>query len=227
MSGEQTHTRPEHVPEKYFNATTGEIDTKGMMTELSYYQKQAAPPADPVNPTAPPAPQGVTLEQAQEAASAELQRDGKLSERSYQDLAALGYDRSTVDTQIAGMNALQQQNVAKLHGYAGDEATFNKTTEWMNQGGATADEVAEFNRVINDPNASDFVKQATVQAMTSRAAQVTSNPPALRLTGDPAPPAPKGFGSDAEIVAAMSDPRYASDAAYRAQVEQTMAATTA
>jgi hypothetical protein len=124
--------RPDWVPEKFFK--DGIIDYKGIATSYGELEKSKSKTVDPKagEPT-PKAESKVEdkpisvsvpgIEQARvDAYSAEIMKDGKLSDASYAELAGKGYGKATVDVYLAGLTrdaavsqAVTDSQVAATH----------------------------------------------------------------------------------------------------------------
>lgn len=226
--------RPEHVPEKFWNAETGVIDTAAWAQsykELEQKQSQGKP-AEAAVETPKPA-EGTPEEQAAAAAleskglkmdtfSAEFAENGTLSETSYAALEAAGIPKPMVDAYIAGQVALGEQRNAEGYEAAGGKDEFQKMTEWAKTG-LTAGEIAAFNTAVT--GTTEQMKLA-VAGLRARFEAVNGREPGL-LGGKPSSSGVPGYASRAEMTTDMKDPRYGKDPAFRAKVEAKLAATTA
>lgn len=152
----------------------------------------------------------------------EYGEDG-LSEESYEELAKAGYSKSFVDSYIRGQEALVEQYVQSVMEYAGGESQFQ----------------AIYNHLeVSNPDAAESLISAlenrdlaTVKAIVNLAgesrAKTFGKPAARSISKRAVPAAPvrtkqSGFESQAEMIAAMSDPRYRHDSKFRAEVERKM-----
>lgn len=150
----------------------------------------------------------------------EYMSDG-ISEKSYKELEAVGYSRAFIDSYIRGQEALVDSYVAGIKAYAGGQEQFDSLYSHLEN---TNPEAAE--SLINAMESRDL---ATVKAIINLAGASRSKTYGVKPTrtvtsrATPAKPqAPKveGFADRSEMVKAMSDPRYRTDAKYRAAVEQ-------
>lgn len=151
------------------------------------------------------------------------QQTGTLEDGDYEQLAEAGFNRDMVDAYLAGLQykatqdtALSVKEVASIKESLGGEAEYNKMIEWA-AANLSADEVEGFNQIINtQPMAA--VKMA-VTGLHARYSAVEGREP--KLIGGRAP---KGstdkFESTAQLVEAMSDPRYSKDPAYQRKVQE-------
>lgn len=150
----------------------------------------------------------------------EYMSDG-ISEKSYAELEAVGYSRSFIDSYIRGQEALVDSYVSSVKAFAGGAEKFDALYSHLEN---TNPEAAE--SLMNALEARDLgtVKAIINLAGASRSKQYGVKPTrTVTNRATPAKPqAPKreGFANRAEMVKAMSDPRYRHDAAYRRSVEQ-------
>lgn len=152
----------------------------------------------------------------------EISKSGKLSAASYEALSKVGYSKTFVDAFIAGQEAVAQKFVNAIHGFAGGAENYTKLTTFI---GANHPELADaFNAAIERSDVT------TIKAILSTGKELhkkTFGKAPARNVANMAKPAAvaetkpevKGFESRAEMVKAMSDPRYAKDAKYRREVE--------
>jgi hypothetical protein len=151
------------------------------------------------------------------------QQSGTLESGDYEQLAEAGFDRSMVDAYLSGLQykasqdtALTTKEVTSIKASLGGEAEYTKMIEWA---GSTLspDEVEGFNQIINTQPMS-AVKMA-ISGLHARYTAAEGREP--KLIGGRAP---KGntdkFESTAQLVAAMSDPKYSSDPAYQRKVQE-------
>jgi hypothetical protein len=217
--------KPEGVPDKFWNAATGAVDFTnwGKSTaelEAKFTQAQqvpaVVPPATPVVPAAgvvppvvpPAAPVGVNMAEI----TTEFATTGALSEASYAKLAAGGIDKPTVDLYIQGQMALREKSDAVGYETAGGKEAFAQMANWavVNM---TVPERNAFNAAL--AGGQESMKLA-VSGLKSRYEAANGKAPVL-VGGEPAVTA-AGFQSRAEMTAAMKDPRYSKDPAYRRSV---------
>lgn len=214
--------RPAWLPEKFKSAE----DLAKAYAELEKKQSQPAP-----KPQEKPA--GQTTEQLVESAQKagvdlkalgdEFAKNGKLSDTSYKALADKGFTKESVDSYIAGQQALATQTRTELVESVGGEETFGKMIEWAKAALSPEDQVA-YNSAVESGNKA-LAKMALEGLHARYTAAVGSEPELINGEAAAASSGVKGYESQAQIIAAMSDPRYATDDAYRRSVEQRMAKT--
>lgn len=161
------------------------------------------------------------------AIKAEYASKGELSEASYAKLAEAGYTKRFVDSFVRGQEALAEQYAAGVVRYAGDAEQFNRILSHLEANDKSTKEALESAIIRKD--------LATAKAILNLAGRNLGKTrgvaPQRTLTtqGKPAVSAPKvqteGFSSKADMVKAMSDPRYLRDAKYTMEVRAKVAAS--
>jgi len=151
----------------------------------------------------------------------EFQEAGKFSDDSYAKLAALGIPKTMVDQYAAGVVAAQNAQRAEIYSVAGGEQNFAQIVQWAQTGLSDAEKTA-YNDAVKSGNVA-AVKLA-VSGMAAKYQQNYGRDPKL-VSGRASAPGPEAFTTWAQVTKAMSDPRYDSDPAYRAEVENRIAAS--
>lgn len=157
-----------------------------------------------------------TIERIQD----EYANDG-ISEKSYQELAEVGYTRTFIDSYIRGQEALVDAYVSGIKEYAGGAEQFDAIYNHLktsNPEAATSLENALESRDIGTIKA--IINLAGASRAKTFGRQPTRSVTARAIPAKPAAPKQEGFSNRAEMVKAMSDSRYRLDAAYRAEVER-------
>ena len=153
--------------------------------------------------------------------SEEFAEKGELGEDSYRKLEEYGFPRELVDNYIQGMAAYSQQQSSQMMAAVGGEETYNQMTEWASKNLSEA-EINAYNSIMDsgDPSQIDIA----VRGMHARFSANDTEPSLLQ--GETTNVS-NGFRSTAEVVAAINDPRYSKDAAYRADVQRKIQASKA
>jgi hypothetical protein len=154
-----------------------------------------------------------------DALATEFETVGTLSEESYKALQEkAGLSREYVDAYIAGQAALAREAQQRVFDIAGGEEQYTVMTQWA-LANLTPAEIAAYNQGVEGT-----AEQAALAAagLKSKYIAAQGSEPKL-ITGSSAAQVNTGFASRAEMTAAMNDPRYAKDAAYRKAVEQKIA----
>lgn len=111
---------------------------------------------------------------------------------------------------------LTEAQANQLFEMVGGEKAYKSMLQWAGQNLSEA-EVEMYDKVMESGNASSIY--FAVQALTAKYSDATGSDGNL-LTGKGAANQAQGFRSQQELVAAMSDPRYDRDPAYRQEVMQ-------
>lgn len=166
-------------------------------------------------------PEGSEVQQAVENAGvdfASLQNEyneqGGLSEDAYTKLADAGFPQDLVDSWIQGQEALSNNYQSSVHDLVGGKESYGEMITWASEN-LSQSEIAAYDRAV-DSGDIDMVKLA-VQGLQSKYQAVEGSDPAL-LSGQSAPSTGGTYSSWSEVTAAMRDPRYTSDPAYRQSV---------
>jgi hypothetical protein len=244
--------RPADVPEKFWDAAKGEVNTKALLASYTEAEKKLSaapaakaaetpvePPKDPKAPEGEPPegdPAAAAAKAAEDAAKAagadtskvdfaaltqEFATAGALSDDSFAKLEAAGMSKDLVNQFIAGQVALQQATISEAHGLAGGADAYSNMVKWAGANLSPAEQAA-FDAAVTGDSAS------RKQAITALKAQYTAahgTDPKL-VTGEGTAQGAQAFQSRAEVTAAMRDPRYKADPAYRAEVERKLEAMT-
>jgi len=142
---------------------------------------------------------------------------GELSEDSFTKLETMGFPKELVQQYISGFQATQAQEAQAIYADTGGQEGYKAMTEWASQN-LPAHEIAAYDSMVTGGD----VNAAKMAAKGLYAQYVAANgqPPKL-IAGTPSRrDATAPFRSSAEVVAAMSDPRYKNDAAFRKDVEE-------
>lgn len=171
---------------------------------------------------------GEELQQQQEGLLAGKYTDAAQLEQAYLELQQkLGEreeaeeepEQETVETEgetkeVKETVGLSQEDVNALRDLAGGKEQYNAMTKWASKN-LSQDQIELYDSVIDagDPAACFFA----VQSLMNQYSEAFGNDGEL-LTGNEPANTSNTFRSQAELVAAMSDPRYDNDPAYREDV---------
>lgn len=144
-----------------------------------------------------------------------INANGDLDEADYEALAKQGVSKEMVQQYVAGQQAVAEKLVADLHAQVGGKEKFDGLIEWAAEN-LSKDEIEAFNTTVD--TASPAAVKLALSGLQSRQVSAMGSTPNLvggkRGTGESA----DVFRSRSEMTAAMADPRYGSDPAYRADV---------
>ena len=251
-SSDGTPTKPEGLPDKFWDAEKGEVrvddltksysELEGKFRAGEHKKDEAGKPDDlKIEPVDDPAALAVSAAGLDmDALAAEYTENGnalkpesmaKLAETDFvkQTAEAMGTDPSElVQSYLAGQKALADSYSADLKAAAGGEESYGNMVQWAANGGLDAASIEAFNRAIdgNDP----AVAKLAIEGLHAKyQATNPSKDPSTTVKGGSIPAQGMGFRDVTEMYAAQRDPRYgktnAEGIAYMKEFEQRMAAT--
>lgn len=148
----------------------------------------------------------------------EYNENGQLSDDAYAALDEAGFPRSVVDTWIQGQDALASQVTGEMYNIVGGQEDYNNMVSWAADT-LPESEIDAFNATMTSQNP-DMIRLA-IQGLNARYRSEAE--PSLLQGGTGTVSSGGRFESNAELTAAMSDPRYSKDPAYRQQVADKLA----
>lgn len=154
-----------------------------------------------------------------DALSEEFISTGALSEGSYKTLAEKGFDRDLVDSYIEGQTAKADLFRAEVLLEVGGEKSYTDMVTWAAQNLSKA-EIEAYDAQVDSGNLT--AAKMAIAGLKARFEKANGEEPSL-LNGDTGGSSSETFRSTAELTAAMRDPRYKKDAAYRQDVERKLA----
>ncbi len=226
----QVPTRPDGVPEKFWDAEKGEINTDALIkaqadgeAEINRLRsgKQDEPAGDD---NAEGGEKNLSGEQTNVVsdASAEWAEKGELSDETYQKLEGVGLGRDMVDEYIRGQQAIVGQLTSAAYGeFDGTKETYDAATQWAAEN-LSDEEITALDAQLTSNN--PVIVQQGAKALAEKYQANADIDPNVTLQGG-GNNAVSGsyFKSGAEMQTAMADPRYKSDPAFRKEVEQKIA----
>ncbi len=231
--------RPDWVPEKFFK--DGVVNFRDMARSYSELEGKQSKPTPLGEQT--PAPQQAATKPApiQEPLAIpgvaapelakftnELSTDGKLSPASYEALVKVGYPKIVVDAYIKGLSAdanqaeavsqalIADKQIAEITTSVGGEKVLGEMLQWATAN-LEAGDLAAYNKAVSSPD----VSQVRLAVNGLYHAYSQGQPPNLvkgQRPGEFSTVEP--FNSNEEVVAAMQNPKYDKDPAYRAMVAE-------
>ena len=198
-------TRPNWLPEKFKSAEElakayGELEKK-----MSAPQQEEQPVESVEENTEPEEVQ--QLDKYYD----EFIENNQLSEKSYEELDAMGLSKDLVDGYIAGQKALADNDVSEVQKVVGGQDNYAQLLDWSAKN-LSPQEKDAFNDTI-DNGSTEQVKIAVLGLMSKAGMSPNSNQQNL-FEGDVNVTNTDTFGSVAQVTEAMNDPRYAKDPAY-------------
>ena len=213
QSSEQ-QVRPNWLPEKFKSA-------EELAKAYGELEKKMSAPQQEEQPTES-VEENTTPEEVQQLDKYydEFIEKNELSEKSYEELDALGLPKDLVDGYIAGQKALADNDVSEVQKVVGGQDNYAQLLDWSSKNLSQSEKDA-FNNTI-DNGSTEQVKMA-VQGLMGRAGMSADNPQQDLFEGSVDNTNTDVFGSVAQVTDAMNDPRYQKDPAYRKEVEDKLA----
>ena len=148
---------------------------------------------------------------------------GEINEDDYAKLGEAGFSKQVIDTYLDGLRggeaASEDIATAQIQGIKdsiGGDENYSKMVSWAIEN-LPAEEVKEFNNLTETANATAI--KFAVQGLYSQYQNAMGVEPSL-VSGRPSQSGPTPFRSTAEVVTAMSDPRYGKDVSYTEDVQR-------
>ena len=146
--------------------------------------------------------------------SQEFAELGGLSEDSYDSLIEAGIPRSMVDQFIDGQMAVAEQMQQEAFEQVGGQEAYLDMVSWASDNMPEAS-IDAFNNAVNSGNIE--TANLAIQGLQAQYRSVNGNEPSL-VMGETKSVTGGVFDSAAQLTAAMRDPRYSTDSAYRQSV---------
>lgn len=228
-------TRPDSVPEKFWDATKGTVNTEALLKsygdlEKAFSSKQGDKPADEAatetkTPEADKAtidrPEGEQKTEGEAApltAAVESLRNayakGEVTDEVIKPLTDAGLPREVVDTYLAGVKALETVSLMNAHTAAGGKEQFDSAVAWARSDLSDAD-LDFYNTQVSNPATAN---QAIEWLMGKfKGANPTEG---RRIAATTAAAGGDTFESMSQMQDAMKDPKYGKDPSFRQAVAE-------
>lgn len=213
-------SRPEWLPEKFQTAEDlakaySELEAK--MGNTQEQQKENVEEQPNTEEAAREAVENQGLDF--DAMTNEFWENEGLSDATYEKLNAAGIPNEMVDAFIDGQMAVATQMRAEAFNMVGGEKAYTDMVEWA-QNNLSEQEVNAYNDAVEsgDPNATKLA----ISGLNAQYRMDNGQEPNL-ISGEAANASSGAFQSVAELTAAMADPRYNRDSAYRQEVANKLA----
>lgn len=239
---ESKPVKPENVPEKFWNAETGEVNTEALLKSYSELEKMKSKPKDET-----PAPEAEATpeeqapeEQAQEDETVEevVERAGldfnelsnkfweqdALDDSDYEALEKSGIPRAYVDDYIAGARAQIELAQYKAFTEVGGKEVYQDMIQWASKN-LTEAEIALYDNAVNSPD--EQVRHGAIRGLKARYSDSVGFEPTTTIEGSTRGTSISGYESRAEMQEDMRNPKYKTDPAFRAKVERRVALSSA
>jgi|TARA_R100000482_G_scaffold52647_1_gene18775 hypothetical protein len=145
----------------------------------------------------------------------EYSEKGELSEETFKRFEEVGIGRQYVNDYIEGQRALYMAQVSEVHTLVGGQESYTDMVNWAAEN-LTEGEQSTYNDAMNSRDL-ERIKFA-VEGLSAKYQKAEGTTPNL-INGKTSSPTGPGYESWAQVTAAMADPRYEKDPAYRAEVQ--------
>lgn len=214
-------TRPEHIPEKFWDAEKGEVNVEAMAKsylELEKLKGKAEDKPDGDKPADTPADEDpkAAFAALREATTAALAEHGAPTDEQYAAYEKIGLSREDVDEFIEFQKSKGEALLAtEVFGAVGGEEKYVEMIDWARTA-YSPDEIKAYDRDLDSKDPA--VRKAAIEGLKARyVAANGSEGRNVTKTSGVTVTAP-GYASKAEMVADMASPKYAKDPAFRAEV---------
>ena len=159
------------------------------------------------------------------------ENNGTITEEHYKQLEQTGLPRNLIDSYLNGLQPQEGTQPAAdpsfpeyedIVGIAGGEEKYLEMLQWMD-GNIPKEELQEFDKIVDAEKRNIPQVTLAVQKMFTRYKNAMGVEPKLISGQTSSSPNTKVFRSNAEVVAAMRDPRYKTDIAFQHEVQRRLA----
>ena len=215
--GTPPEDRPQWLPEKFKSPEDMAKAYSELEAKLGQAKPADPPAADPAatppaDPEAALADKGLDLQDF----STEFAQKGELSAESYEKLSKAGYTRQIVDQYIEGQRAVAARFETDIMSEVGGAEKYSEITTWA-KANLTPTEIAAYNTAVSSGNA-DQAKLAAL-GLGAKFEKANGSDPQRLLGGQSSGSTGDVFESMAQVTAAMKDPLYKNDPAFRAKIQ--------
>ena len=209
--------RPEWLPEKF--GTPNDLAVAYHELEAKLGGKEPAGPT--VEPETSESPGAIAAPFWEEAAQS-YQENGSITDEQLKTMTDAGIPREMVDTYMAGMQAIIQQQQAAVYESVGGEDEYTAMMDWAAKNLSPEDQ-ATHNRAV-DTGDVDAAKLA-IRGLHAQYKQSTAGGPQMITAQAARYGGVEPFDDRSQVTEAIRDPRYRSSPAYRAEVERRLQAS--
>jgi hypothetical protein len=229
--------RPEHVPEKFWNAEKGEVNVDALLKSYGELEKTRStttqPTTDPAkDPAAPPKIPENADEAAKKAVEnagldwgkleTKIAETGTIEESEVEALVKGGIPKSIIDNYLELAKAASVRQTELAHAHVGSEEKMNELLGWA-ANNLSAAEIATYNKMLATRDGWKPALDIISNKMAS--ASKTSGEPTLQ-NGTGGARGNEGYRSRADMMKDMSSPEYQTNPTFRQQVAQKMSVST-
>jgi hypothetical protein len=227
----EASARPEHIPEKFWDAEKGEVRVEDLAKSYSELEKvksgkkpdeapkmgdDGKPVPDGEKPKDESKPDGeFDLTAHREKMSEKLAAGEAFGDEDYAPFEKMGFKREDIDTIAQALAASATISASEVFAIAGGEDKYAAMIEW-GKANYTPAEIEAFDASLG---ATPAQREAAIKGLQARFQIAVGTDGERDVTArNQGGGADARFESKAEMVAAMQDARYAKDSAYRAEV---------
>lgn len=221
-------SRPENVPEKFWDSEKQAINTEALLSSYSQLEKRLGgeqsseknppdtektiePQQQSKSAVTPDTPNTIDVE----ALSQEYASLGKISDENYQLLEQKGISRELVDEFIQSRQSRAEATRTEVYQSVGGEDAYTKMTAWAAQNWSEK-QILAFNNTMDTASPEQW--KLAAQALKSSYEAANGVRPRLLSGQAVSNYAGDRFESFAQLLEAQRDPRYEKDPAYRTHV---------
>ena len=154
------------------------------------------------------------------------ENNGTITDEMYAELESTGLPRSLIDSYLTGRATEQEYNAAdpydEIVGIAGGEKQYKEMLMWMDKTLPT-EEKQSYNNIVDGEGSTVTQVSLAVQNMYNKYKASKGIEPELMSGKSSNTPSTNVFRSNAEVVAAMRDPRYKTDKAFQDEIHRKLA----
>lgn len=221
--------RPEHIPEKFWDAEKGEVRLEELAKSYTELEKgkvkpegEVTPPSGEIDPDA--AARAEEFSAHREKMTDKLLAGEAFSDEDYAPLEKMGLSREDVDVFAEGLRAIGELHKLAVHNEVGGEAAYTDMLAWAKSSFNQA-EVEAYNRDVHSQDKA--VSLNAVRGLAARYRLATGTSGRDVTGGGGGRPGADGYKSKAEMVSDMRKPEYTKDAAFREEVARKVQAARA
>lgn len=219
--------KPEGVPDKFWNAETGQVNVDALLKSYTELEKTRGAPkeeskTEPLKIDETPAEGEKTAEEAVqnagldwESLKTKVNATGTIEETDFAALEKAGIPREIVQDYIGLAKAKQEAETEKAIAYAGGQEKVTELLGWAAKN-LSDSEKQTYNAMLASPN---WMTAIDVLNAKVAASKKTAGEPTLESGGNHNG-GPTGYRSKADMKKDMSDPRYNKDPAFTRDVHQ-------
>lgn len=226
--------RPDYIPEKFWNAETGQVNTEALAKSYAELEKTRGQPAAPeatpaaeATPAEAPASKDGKIEPPKEGeaeaanpltgliekARTEWSEGEAISDETFEAFEKAGVPREIVDLYLEGVKARTVQLLSDIHSYAGGEENYNQMAAWA-ASNMSEEEADAYNAALDNP----ALRENAVRGLYARFSASRPNEGTLVTPNGGPTVAGDVYSSREEFLADQAKPEYRTDAKFRGEV---------